>query len=514
MTVGPVTGLIRNLRKDAWLQEAGELADQELLRRFVLAKDELAFEMMVRRHGPMVLSVCRHLVHDGHTAEDAFQATFLVLVRKAGSIRKPGQLSSWLYGVAYRVATHARAQTERRRRKETQGLEMEPASPPLQDRVVDVQPVLYQELERLPQKYRLPMVLCYLQGKTNEEAANTLACPIGTVKGRLARAREMLRKRLTRRGVTLSAGMLSAVCASSEASAALPARLIETTVASAVRLAAGEALTAGFVSVEIASLTKGALHHMWLTKGGVVGTVLLGVSVAAGSAGLWALGSEPNAGSAVFPVVNVRDDKADEEALHLTIQGRMKKIVLAMHNYQDENGRFPAAYEVSKNGKPTVSWRVLILPYLDEKDLYKQFKLDEPWDSDHNKKLLSKMPEVYAPARPDPKEANVTFIQVFTGPDTLFRGVPGSRIADITDGTSNTILIVEAGEAVPWTKPVDIACPADKPLPKVGKEFQLGFHAGFADGSIHFLRKDIKEQTLRALITPSGGEVVSDLPEL
>ncbi|MDR3634649.1 MAG: RNA polymerase sigma factor [Isosphaeraceae bacterium] len=186
--------------------------DEELLRRFLESGDagaEAAFTALMQRHGPMVLGVCRHVLGRHQDAEDAFQATFLVLARKAGSIRSRNVLARWLYEVAYRTAVRARVAAVRRQAYERQGAQMTAAASDDQDRGWDeLRPVLHEELRRLPEKYRTPVVLCYLEGKTNEEAARLLQWPVGTVKGRLSRARDMLRSRLDRRGVSITLALL------------------------------------------------------------------------------------------------------------------------------------------------------------------------------------------------------------------------------------------------------------------------------------------------------------------
>jgi hypothetical protein len=188
----------------------------------------------------------------------------------------------------------------------------------------------------------------------------------------------------------------------------------------------------------------------------------------------------------------------------------LKQLALAMINYADANaGTMPPATVYSKDGKALYSWRVLLLPYLEEQELYKQFKLDEPWDSEHNKPLVEKMPAIFAPVAGATKDKHSTFYQVIVGKGAAFEDKQKIRFpASFTDGTSNTILIVEAGEAVPWSKPADVVFDPDKDLPKFGGLFEDGFHAAFADGSVRFIGKKADKATLKAVITRNGGEVI------
>jgi RNA polymerase sigma factor (sigma-70 family) len=212
----------------------------------------------------MVLGVCRRVLGDTPDAEDAFQATFLVLVRKAASIVPRELVGHWLYGVAHRTSLKARSSAARRRTKERQVATM-PHPHALDEPWDDLQPVLDRELSRLPGAYRIPIVLCDLEGKSRKEAARQLALPEGTVSSRLARGRRLLAARLARQGITLSAGAL-AVLLAGRASAAVPAPLLDLTLQAAGRLAAGEALTAGVVSARVASLTEGVHKAMLVTK--------------------------------------------------------------------------------------------------------------------------------------------------------------------------------------------------------------------------------------------------------
>jgi RNA polymerase sigma factor (sigma-70 family) len=225
---------------------AGELSDEELLDQFLNAEEfesQEAFRTLVERHGSMVLGICRHVLGGYQDAEDAFQATFLVLAKKGGSIRNRRVLAGWLHEVAHRIAVKARASAVRRRTIERQGMAMAPPAiePDNQNEAAawnELRPVLHDEVERLPERYRIPVILSYLEGKTNEEVAALLRWPVGTVKGRLSRAREMLRSRLVRRGLALSAAFLmTALSHGTVFAEVVPAELVRRTVRLSMRFA-------------------------------------------------------------------------------------------------------------------------------------------------------------------------------------------------------------------------------------------------------------------------------------
>jgi RNA polymerase sigma factor (sigma-70 family) len=255
--------VLDQLRRVVLLPDGAGLTDGQLLESFVRSTDESAFEVLVRRHGPMVLGVCRRVLGNVHDAEDAFQATFLVLARKAGSILPRERVASWLYGVAHRTARKARTMTARRSVRERQVAHMpEPEAVEPDNSWRELQPLFDQELSRLPDRYRDPVVLCDLEGKSGREAARQLGCPEGTVASRLSRGRDLLRRRLARHGLTVASGSLAALLAQQAASAAIPAALVISTVKAAARTAAGGVATAA-VSAQVAALTEGVLKAMF-----------------------------------------------------------------------------------------------------------------------------------------------------------------------------------------------------------------------------------------------------------
>lgn len=269
---------------------AADSSDRQLLDRYVTNHDEAAFASLVGRHGPMVLGVCRRLLNDGPDADDAFQATFLVLVRKARSIPWHDSVGSWLYQVAFRIGLKARAAAARWRAAERQGLDM-----PVPDPRVDasgeaargeLRLALDEELNRLPTKYRAPLVLCYLQGKTHDEAAQELGWPRGSMAKRLMRGQELLRGRLLGRGLALSAGPILAGSAETASAAVSPA-LLHSTIKAATLFAAGEA-AAGAVSAPAAALAQGALQTMFVNKLKKAAAVALALGMVTASAG-WLL---------------------------------------------------------------------------------------------------------------------------------------------------------------------------------------------------------------------------------
>jgi RNA polymerase sigma factor (sigma-70 family) len=272
---------------------AGQLSDAELLNRFVASRDEAAeaaFAALVERHGAMVLGVCRRVLGNRHAAEDAFQATFLVLARKASAIARREQLASWLYGVARHTALDARVRAIRQQAKEKRLGSMLPVERPDQTETSELRAILDEELARLPERYRAAIVLCELEGLTRRQAAGRLGVSEGTLSSRLARAKEQLRGRLIRRGLALSAAALASAL-SREAHAVIVApALVDSTIRVATLVAAGSSL-AGVVSTSVATLTEGVLKAMLFAK---LKMIVLGVvTVALVTTGVGVVAQQP-----------------------------------------------------------------------------------------------------------------------------------------------------------------------------------------------------------------------------
>ena len=199
-----------------------------------------------------------------------------------------------------------------------------------------------------------------------------------------------------------------------------------------------------------------------------------------------------------------------EAARRAQCSNNLKQVGLALHNFHSAQNRFPGRAIADKDGKPLLSWRVAILPYIEQAELYNKFHLDEPWDSPHNLSLASQMPNVYAcPSDPSAtKNTGQTGYRVFEGPGTLFEDDQGVAMATITDGTANTLAVVESKQTVPWSKPDELVYDPNGPTPPLGSFHPGGFNALFADGSTRFIKMSINDRTLRALITRNGNEVV------
>jgi RNA polymerase sigma factor (sigma-70 family) len=268
----------------------------------------------------MVWGVCRRVLGNHHDTEDAFQATFLVLVRKAASIASPKLLANWLYGVAHQTALKARATTAKRKARERQVTQMPEPAATQPDLWNDLLPLLDQELSRLPDKYRIAIVLCDLEGKTRKEAARQLDVPEGTLAARLARGRVMLVKRLARHGLAVSSGALGAILSQNVASAGVPAWLVSSTVKAARLFAAGQSAAVGLISAKAAALTEGVLQTMLLSKLKAAVVLMLtigGLGIGASALPFRTVAAEP-------PSIRFRTAVARQD------EGNLKETVLAL----------------------------------------------------------------------------------------------------------------------------------------------------------------------------------------
>jgi RNA polymerase sigma factor (sigma-70 family) len=312
MAPGPLALVLRQLRHFLGPQPDADLSDGQLLQRFVSRGDQAAFAALMHRHAPLVYGVCRRVLRQTQDAEDAFQAAFLVLARRAASIRRHQALAAWLHRVAYHLAVRARAAAVRRRLLEQETDAMPTTDPSVEAMRRELRPLLDEELGRLPAKYRYPLLLCHLEGKTHEQAARELGWPVGTMSRRLARGRELLRGRLLRRGVTLPAALLVPALAAELADAAAPAALLDTTLRAAAGFAAGP--VAGTASANAVVLAEGALRLLASAKVKAAAALLLLVGLLAAGAGLLTrqvLAAKPFAAE---PAAGPKDPAPGEEA--------------------------------------------------------------------------------------------------------------------------------------------------------------------------------------------------------
>jgi len=323
MATNQVSEVIQYLRRTL-LPDAAEMTDGQLLSRFIDGRDEGAFAALVKRHGPMVWGVCRRLLANHHDAEDAFQATFLVLVRKAATVLPREMVANWLYGVACTTAHRANVAAAKARRRERQLVEMPEPAVAEPDLWADLRPLLDQELTRLPDHYRVVVVLCDLEVKTRREAARQLGLPEGTVASRLARARTLLAKRLAGYGLGVSGGALAALLSQEVASARVTTSVVSSTIKVANPFAAGQAAA---VSVKVAALTEGVLKIMLLSKLKHAAVALLLVCFLMVGAGAvisrTSAGEQPEKGEAVE---RNEKDKADKEGVPSALDKGEAKI--------------------------------------------------------------------------------------------------------------------------------------------------------------------------------------------
>jgi RNA polymerase sigma factor (sigma-70 family) len=316
MANGQLTRVLRHLRRLVTGND-GDATDQQLLERFAADHDQAAFTALVRRHGPMVHGVCRRVLGNCHDADDAFQATFLVLAKKAGAVAWRASIGNWLYGVAYRTASKVRVQGARRGRHEQAAAGQNSAVVEEHPEARELRQVLDEELIRLPERYRMPVLLCCLHDQTIDEAAQQLGWTFAKVKGRVQRGRELLRSRLQRRGIALSAGVLGTLLGEGAVSAA-PAALTESTV---------QAVAGGTTSPAVAALVKGVSRAMFWNKIKIGAAVLAVLAVVgAGGIGLSRLGTGPAAALAV-PVPDKEKQPEEPKASKPILKNGLEVVI-------------------------------------------------------------------------------------------------------------------------------------------------------------------------------------------
>jgi RNA polymerase sigma factor (sigma-70 family) len=352
MPSAPASRLFPSLRRVVVLRDSADRPDADLLGAFVRDRDADAFAVLVRRHGPMVLGVCRRVVGDVHAADDAFQAVFLVLARRAAAVRPRAAVGSWLYGVAYRTAVKARAVRAKRhaRFKQVDAMPEPPARPPA-DPWTDLRPVIDEELARLPDKYRLPVVLCDLEGRPQRVVAKHLGVAPATLAGRLAQARRTLAARLTRRGVALSGGAVATLLTERAAAGVVIGPALADGVVRAAEAVAAGGVASGFVSAHAVNLCEGVMRMMLLSKLKAVGAGALTVLVLSGGLGygpgLVRAGDESNTSTGSRPGLAQPDDAAFLDRLSTELRGDRATPV--------EHGYFAADPDGAKR-KKVVAW--------------------------------------------------------------------------------------------------------------------------------------------------------------
>jgi len=308
----PFCNVIQYLRTIYPIGDVGDRTDGELLRRFVTDREDAAFTALVQRHGAMVLGVCQRLLGDFHLAEDAFQATFIVLARKAATVRSRTSLGTWLYAVAQRVAMKAKAKSALRRDRERESGNMPRAEHLDEHTWQELRPIIDEEIGRLPEKYQAPLILCYLEGKSQEKAAKELGLAKGTVARRLGSGREMLRRQLIRRGVTLSAGVLTTALCDKVMGARVAALLTVKTVQAAAGVIAGKAVAGGCLTASALGLAEEAMIGMVSVKGTLV-AIALAFGLAIGGLG-WAGIGGGSANPRVAPIAKMLLSPAKNQA--------------------------------------------------------------------------------------------------------------------------------------------------------------------------------------------------------
>jgi RNA polymerase sigma factor (sigma-70 family) len=511
----PIAGCLADEGEE---ERTGGMTDGQLLECFVSRRDGAAFAALVQRHAPMVWGACCRILRNHHDAEDAFQATFLVLARRAASVTPREMVAGWLFGVARQTSLKARGTIVRNRIRDREVARRVEQTDPIENGWNDLEPLIDEELSRLPDRFRAVVVLCDLEGKTRKEAARQLGVPEGTVAGWLARARTILADRLTRRGVALSGATLAALMPQSVASAS--ESVLASTSQAAVLYSAGPGAIPGVISPEVAGLAGKVTGMMAVSKLKIAAAALVSVALLGGIAGL-TVSSEAQIQQAVSdPVIRAAVEPAShEEALAITSRTagfkNLQKIGLTFHNYHDVFGQFPPAVLNGPDGKTPYSWRVELLPFLISPEKiqgnigraeYNEliagcgYDVSQPWDSSKNRGMLEKIPAIYHHPNDKPDSVAAAFYAV-VGSGTTFDPGEVAKYTDIKGWPASTLMVVESRSQEPWTKPIDIAYSKSATVPRFGGFTENGFLVLSADGAVHFVSDAVSPENLRAFLS-------------
>jgi RNA polymerase sigma factor (sigma-70 family) len=480
MATTTLGNVLHELRRSLLCHDEAGHSDGELLECFIGRRDEAAFELLLRRHGPMVLGVCRRVLRNEADAEDAFQATFLVLVRKAGSIRPRGMVGNWLYGVAHSTALKARAMSTKRQAKEREAA-ARPKPKVATDKLEELHAMLDQELSTLPDIYRAAIVLCDLEGKTIKEAAQQLGCPQGTLGTRLLRGRTLLSRRLARHGLTVSGGVIATAIAQNAAVASVPPLLMKSTIKAATLAAAGQAVTAGVISTTVVTLTEGVLKTMLLTKlkwTAVALVLLAAVTAGIGTASqqLIAQTREPDKAAAEPPAADTKDAPKEPEWGEPDGGVRIRAQAAKKEWRADERIEFVVDLNNEKGGELTVyrlpscevevdgTWYIPVM----ERPVAGAFVLRQ--GEIHERIAVVRLEHdkwVLKSAVKNRKDA----LRAFADPKNRLELTPGKHAIRVACPVGTTVRQTETRNILPVSKPVEITVVDPKKEPPVTATF-------------------------------------------
>ncbi len=433
-------------------RDSTKLTDKELLALFARSRNEDAFAELIARHGPMVLRVCQQLLVSEQDAEDAFQAVFLVLARKAGSVAWHSSIANWLYGVAWRISRRATRRTAKRIERSCDMEDFADNNEQSSTAVDVAEQLLYPALYKLGAKYREPIVLCHLQGKTRSEAAEALGVTESVVKGRLERGREMLRKLLAKEGVATLSLLASGLLASRIAHSAIPSATSISLIRASTVLASGTSSVS--VSANSINLAKREVLQMMITFQVKLAAIILGLTCAAGTGVLLVAQttSPSKSGKAENEVPVAEWKQLDATQRDMLTKSNLNALVKAVHQYVDDhNGMLPPAAVPNPNlsMEKRLSGFVLLLPYLNEKQLYDSIDLTKAWDDPANAKAAKAIVATFLSPEEDVffdssgfAVSHFAFVRGSRGRDNgMFPLVDQAQLAipDINDGTSATL---------------------------------------------------------------------------